>query len=239
LFDLLRECVDIHRATHGSFDITSTPLSRTWGFLQRRGRLPSQDAIDAARINVGLDAVLLDERFLTVRFTHQGVELNLGAIGKGFALDCAAANLRKADVTHALLSAGRSSLYAIGGRDGGWRIELMSPSADRPLAEVWLSDAALGTSGAGEQFADIQGVRYGHIIDPRSGWPASGTLSSTVIADNAATADALSTAFFIGGTVLAREYCANHSGIVAIITPEGQRKPVVIGRHAGARVEIA
>jgi FAD:protein FMN transferase len=239
LFDLLRECTDIYRATDGAFDITSTPLSRTWGFLQRQGQLPSPQAIDAARMDVGLDAVLLDQNSLTVRFTRTGVELNLGAIGKGFALDRAGADLRAAGMTHALLSAGRSSLLAVGGREGGWWIDLISPNTDRPLAEVRLHDAALGTSGAGQQFVDVEGVRYGHIIDPRSGWPAAGILSSTVIADCAATADALSTAFFIGGAALAREYCASHSDVMAIITPEGQRTPIVIGHHPGARLEIA
>jgi thiamine biosynthesis lipoprotein len=239
LFDLLCECIDIHRATDGTFDITTTPLSRTWGFLQREGRLPSREAIDAARMSVGLDAVRLDQQSFTVRFMRQGVELNLGAVGKGFALDRAGADMRSGGVTHALLSAGRSSLLALGGRGEGWCIDVISPRTDRRLAEVSLRDAALGTSGAGEQFVDVDGVRYGHVIDPRSGWPSSGILSSTVIADRAATADALSTAFFIGGTALAREYCASHPGVLAMITPDGQRVPTVIGHHPGARVELA
>ena len=239
VFELLRECVDIHRATGGTFDITTTPLSRIWGFLQREGRLPSREAIAAALRSVGLDAMRLDENSLTVRFTRKDVELNLGAIGKGFALDRAGADMRARGATHALLSAGRSSLLAVGGRGEGWWIDVISPSTDRTLAEVWLRDAALGTSGAGEQFVDVDGVRYGHVIDPRSGWPTSGILSSTVIADRAATADALSTAFFIGGIPLAREYCASHPRVLALVTPDGQRTPTVIGHHPGARVGIA
>lgn len=239
LFDLLRECVDIYRTTGGTFDITTTPLSRIWGFLQREGRLPSCEAIAAARMSVGLDAIRLDESSRTVRFTRKGVELNLGAIGKGFALDRAAGDMRARGVTHALLSAGRSSLLALGRRGEGWWIEVMSPGTGRQLAEVWLGDVALGTSGAGEQFVEVDGVRYGHVIDPRSGSPTSGILSSTVIADRAATADALSTAFFIGGIPLARDYCSSHPRVLALITPDGQRAPTVIGYHPGARVEIA
>jgi FAD:protein FMN transferase len=239
LFDLLGECVDLHRATGGTFDITTTPLSRVWGFLQREGRLPSREAIDTALRSVGVDAMRLDESSLTVRLTRKGVELNLGAIGKGFALDCAGADLRARGVRHALLSAGRSSLLALGGGREGWWIDVISPSTDRRLADVWLRDAALGTSGAGEQFVDVDGVRYGHVIDPRSGWPTSGILSATVIADRAATADALSTAFFIGGVPLAREYCASHPRVLALVTPDGQRAPTVIGHHPGARLEIA
>ena len=147
--------------------------------------------------------------------------------------------MRAAGVRHALLSAGRSSLLALGGRDGGWSIELTSPLADAVLARVWLHDAAIGTSGAGEQFVEVEGVRYGHVIDPRSGWPASRMVSATVIADRAASADALSTAFFIGGPALARDYCASHPDTLAIVTPQGYRTPIVIGRHPGARVEVA
>jgi thiamine biosynthesis lipoprotein len=84
----------------------------------------------------------------------------------------------------------------------------------------------------------VQGVRYGHVIDPRSGWPATGTLSATVIATSAASADALSTAFFIGGQDLAREYCGTHPGVVALITREGQQTPIVIGQRPGIRVEL-
>ncbi|HEU4936175.1 MAG TPA: FAD:protein FMN transferase [Vicinamibacterales bacterium] len=238
VFDLLCECGALYRATAGAFDITSTPLSRCWGFLQREGHLPSSEAIDAARANVGFDAVTLDRDSLTVRFARDGIELNLGAIGKGYALDRAAARMRSSGVRHALLSAGRSSIKALGGPSGAWPIDIISPILGRSLARVSLSDAALGTSGAGEQFIHVQGVRYGHVIDPRSGWPATGILSATVIATDAASADALSTAFFIGGTDLARTYCGTHPGTVALITAEGQQSPIVIGHRPGVRVEL-
>jgi FAD:protein FMN transferase len=236
LFDLLRDCVDIHRSTDGAFDITSTPLSRCWGFIQRDARLPAQAAIESALATVGLDAVVLDDESSTVRFSREGIELNLGAIGKGYALDRVAAALQAGNLTHALLSAGRSSLLALGGRGRGWSIDLISPAVEGPFARVWLRNAALGTSGAGEQFVAVNGVRYGHVIDPRTGWPASGILSSTVIAPTSAAADALSTAFFIGGLSLARRYCAAHPNVVAILTPES-RATVVVGSHPGARVE--
>lgn len=238
LFDLLCECGDIHRATGGAFDVTSTPLSRCWGFLRREGHLPSADAIRAALANVGFDAVRLDRDSTTVQFARSGIELNLGAIGKGYALDCVAAGMRTSGASEALLSAGQSSILALGGPDGGWPIDIISPALGQPIARVRLRHAALGTSGAGEQFVDVQGVRYGHVIDPRSGWPAAGVLSVTVIARRAASADALSTAFFIGGTALAREYCRTHPDVLALITLEGHRSPIVIGHHPGLRLEI-
>jgi FAD:protein FMN transferase len=243
VFGLLRECAELHRLTGGAFDITSTPLSRCWGFLQREGRLPALGVIEAARSVVGCHLVSLDEAGRTVRFERRGVELNLGAIGKGFALDRVGRMLRGRRLRHALLSGGRSSLLGIGGRDGGWLVELVSPrvaEGARPLAHVRLRDAAIGTSGAGEQFVVVDGVHYGHVIDPRTGWPASGVLSASVIASSAARADALSTAFLVGGAELAERYCAEHRAVMALVTlDDGSCTPRVFGQHPGASVHTA
>ena len=239
LLGLLGRSEAIHEATGGAFDVTATPLSRCWGFLEREGRLPSPDAIAAARDSVGFHHVIVDRDARTVRFDRAGVELNFGAIGKGHALDLVAEGLRASGVAHALLSAGRSSLVAIGGRHAGWHVDLVSPRVERPFARVWLRDAALGTSGAGEQFVLVENVRYGHVIDPRSGWPADGVLSASVVASSAAVADALSTAFLVGGADLARRYCSGHPNVLALITPEGHDTPLVIGHHPGALVEEA
>lgn len=233
LVSLLQHCDDLRRATGGAFDVTSTPLSRCWGFLLRAGRLPSPIEIDAARAAVGGEGIRLDREAMTVRFDRPGIEINLGAIGKGYALDRVAAVMRRSGVTRALLSAGRSSLLAIA---GAWNVEIVSPRRDRPLARVQLRDAALGTSGAGEQYVEIDGVRYGHVIDPRTGWPARGIVSASVMASSAAVADALSTAFLIGGIELAERYCAAHADVVALITPEGAA-PVLVGRHPGVVVQ--
>jgi FAD:protein FMN transferase len=236
-FDLLRLCGDLFERTGGAFDITSTPLSRCWGFLQRNGRVPQDEALNDARARVGFGGVRLDAAARSVQFARPGIELNLGAIGKGYALDRVAGSMRRAGARHALMSAGRSSMLAIGGRRGGWFVELVSMRADGlPLADVHLVDAAIGTSGAGDQFVIVDGVRYGHVIDPRSGVPASGVESASAIASSAAVADALSTAFLVGGTALAEEYCARHPGVMAIVTEEGATMARVFGRHPGARV---
>jgi len=240
VFGLLQRCAELSRHTGGAFDITSTPLSRCWGFMRREGRVPSPDEIAAARRGVDAAAVRLDAGDRSVRFDRAGLELNLGAVGKGYALDRVAADMRRCGVAHALLSAGRSSLLAVGGRDGGWHVEVTSPRLAGPLATVWLRDAALGTSGAGEQFVEVDGQRYGHVIDPRTGWPARGVLSASVIASSAARADALSTAFLVGGVELAARYCAEHADVMALVTPDdGSRSPLVFGTHPGARVRAA
>jgi thiamine biosynthesis lipoprotein len=238
IIDLLTRCQWWHQETGGAFDITTTALSRCWGFLRREGRVPGAAEIDAARALVGLDRVGIDSRTGTVARQHDGIELNLGAIGKGYALDCAGTLMRSAGVPHALLSAGRSSLLAIGGRSGGWWIDVVSPLlSGGPIARLRIRNAGVGTSGTAEQCVIADGRRFGHVIDPRTGWPATGTVSATVVASDAATADALSTAFFVGGAELARRYCAEHDNVLAIITPEGGlTRPTVIGRHRGARI---
>jgi FAD:protein FMN transferase len=236
LFDLLTLCRDLHAATGGAFDITSTPLSRCWGFLRRQGRLPAEAEIEAARSVVGMEHVALDAETRTVRFLRPGVELNLGAIGKGYALDRVAHLLRARGVEHALVSAAGSSVRALGGRPGDWSIDVASRQISRgPLGRLRLRDGALGTSGASVQFVEVDGKRYGHVIDPRTGWPSSGVLSATVVTDSAAAADALSTAFFVGGAELAARYCAARPGTLALLTPDdGSQRPRTFGAYPNA-----
>ena len=239
LFALLARSAELHAATAGAFDVTSTPLSRCWGFLQREGRLPEPGAIEAARDVVGMPHVRLDPQTTGVRFAKPGVELNFGAIGKGFALDRMALELRTRGATRALLSAGRSSVLALGGRGRGWPVDLRPRLASRRVGRLWLKNAAVGTSGAGEQFVVIDGRRYGHVIDPRSGQPAEGVLGASVIAKDAASADALSTAFLIGGPALAREYCATHAETLAVLVlDEPGERTEVFGRCSGATLEM-
>jgi FAD:protein FMN transferase len=244
LFALLVRCRDLHAAAEGAFDITSAPLSRCWGFLAREGRLPAPEAIETARALIGMDGVTLDEVDRTVRFRRPGMSLNLGSIGKGYAVGAIAHRLRTAGVRHALVSAGASSIVALGGRGRGWAIDVSSRQRARqtgrgPLARIWLRDGAMATSGAGEQFFEVDGRRYGHLIDPRTGWPAPGLLSVTVIAADGATADALATAFFVGGADLARRYCAAHPDILVLVTAdEADARTEPIGGSRRARVEI-
>ncbi len=245
VFHLLRVCRTLHAETEAAFDITSTPLSRCWGFLSRDGRVPSADALDEARGTVGMSHVLFDETNHTIRFDRSGVELNLGSIGKGYAVQRMGLALRARGVRHALVSAASSSILAIGGRGLGWCIDLHSrqlqtaDSASGPLARLFLRHGALGTSGAGEQFVEIGGKRYGHVLDPRTGWPATaGLLSASVVTRDAATSDALATAFFVGGFDLAERYCATHADTLALLTPDdGSARPRIFGRYAGAQLE--
>lgn len=239
LFLLLQRCARLHAETEGAFDVTSTPLSRCWGFLQREARVPSTEQIEEARALVGMDRVELDLRGSSVRFASRGIELNLGAIGKGYAVDRMGGLLRRRGVSHVLVSAGGSSVLAVGGRRRGWPIDISSSVTRENVARVYLRDGALGTSGAGEQFVIADGTRFGHVIDPRTGWPARGVISATVITSEAADADALSTAFLIGGEELAGRYCESHPGttLVLLVADDSDGGLRTFGAFPGAHVE--
>jgi thiamine biosynthesis lipoprotein len=239
LFDLLAACQELHRATGGAFDITSTPLSRAWGFLRREGRLPTEEEIAEALGRVGMHHVALDPAVRTVRFAREGMALNLGSIGKGYALDRVAADMAAAGVKTALLTAGASSVLGLGtGVSGaGFVVGLRDPfQHDQRMGTVTLRNAALGVSGTGEQHFLIDGRRYGHILDARTGWPVVDRAYVAVVAPTAAMADALATAFFVGGRQTAEAYVDSHKEVSALMLdmpPDGQPqhpiRPLLIG----------
>src|SRR5262249_22047662 len=169
----------------------------------------------------------------TVRYRCPGLEINLGSIGKGYALDRAAAVLRdEYGTASALLHGGHSSVYAIGTEPGdgrGWAVGLRHPwDPERRLALVRLRDRALGTSAATFQHLEYNGRKLGHVLDPRTGWPAEGMASATAVAPTGAEADALATAFYVLGVEAARGYCAAHPEVGAVLLPAGDAaRPVV------------
>ncbi len=236
LHGLLRYAVELSEATGGAFDMTAGPLVKLWGKARKEGRLPEADEIDQARQRVDWRRLELDAQRATLRFGREGVEINLGAIGKGYALDRAARVLLDAGVEDFLFHGGRSSLIAFGARSGvgeggGWRVAIRHPlRPDRPIGEVRLCDRGMGTSGSGTQFFTHRGQRYGHILDPRTGWPVQGMLSTTVLAPTAAAADALSTAFYVMGVDASLAYCQAHPDVSALLIAAGDR-PGAIALH--------
>jgi FAD:protein FMN transferase len=239
LFSLLTLAGRLHAQTQGAFDVTATPLSRCWGFLARDGRVPAADEIDRARAVVGMPQVRLDAAQRSVAFARDGVEVSFGAIGKGTALDRMAGVLRSHGARRALLSAGSSSVLAIGGRGRGWPVDVRPRLAGQTAGRLWIRDGAVGTSGAGEQFVVVDGKRYGHVIDPRTGYPASAALAATAVTRDAAVADALSTAFLIGGAPLAHTYCSTHPDTLAILVLDDADAPIqTFGRYDGATLEM-
>jgi thiamine biosynthesis lipoprotein len=234
LFGLLAQAAQIHQESDGAFDVTAGALIKAWGFFRGPRRVPSEIERAEALARVGMRHVELDPTRRTVRFHRPGLEVNLGSIGKGYALDRMGDLLvRRRNLPAVLLHGGSSSVYARGDPHGdgkGWRVRIRHPwTPERFLAEVWLRDRSLGTSAATFQYLEHEGRKLGHILDPRTGWPASGVASVSVVAPTGAEADALSTAFYVGGLDVARRYCAAHPGVGAIVLPEGSAHPVVVG----------
>src|SRR5262249_53339204 len=239
LFELLTLSERLHRETGGAFDITSGPLSRCWGFFHRAGKVPDQAELQEARQRVGMSQVTLDASDCCVRFLRPGIEINLGSIGKGYALDRVSTGLRSRKVRSALLSGGSSSVVALGEQHQGWVVGIRHPrKRNSRMATLTLRDAALATSGAGEQYFVSAAKRYRHILDPRSGEPGQGLASVTVAASSGAVADALATAFFVGGAELAKEYCANHPEVLSLLVPEDPlARPLIFGSHPRVVIE--
>ncbi len=230
LFDLLRLAMTLYEETEGAYDITSAPLWEAWGFARRAGEIPSEAQLAEARARVGGHLVELDAVQRTIRFRRPGVRINLGSIGKGHALDVCGRRLLSLGVADFLFHGGQSSVLARGFRTPGlpdespsklrhWEIGIRDPQQPgRRLGVVRLHDRALGTSSGQFQSFRHRGRRYGHILDPRSGWPAEGVLASTVVAPTAALADALSTAFYVMGPGRSLEYCRTRPEIGAVLT---------------------
>jgi thiamine biosynthesis lipoprotein len=231
LFDLLHLAGRVHADTAGCFDAAMGTLLRAWGFFKPPRRVPAPQEL--ATLRWGWSEVALDED-RTVHFTTPGIELNLGSIGKGYALDRLVERLtRRWKIGTALLHGGSSSLYAKGDPHGtgrGWAVDIRHPwQRSRILHRVYLRDRALGTSAATFQHLIHEGKRLGHVLDPRTGWPAAGLESVSVLAPSAALADALSTAFFVGGLEVAQTYIAAHPEIAAVLLPTGSGSPVILG----------
>lgn len=229
LFALLQLADQVHQQTEGAFDLTATPLWELWGFAQRQARIPTEAELAEARQRVGWHYVLLNPTNRTIQLTQPGVRLNLGSIGKGYAVDRCAEVLVEAGIEDFLIHGGQSSVLAHGRRwDAphcqGWPLGLRHPlRTNRRLGELDLKDRALGTSGSGVQFFRYQGRRLGHILDPRTGQPGEGVLSVTVLAPNAAEADALATALFVIGVEKTRQFCERRPDIAAVFVVPSPR----------------
>jgi thiamine biosynthesis lipoprotein len=185
----------------GAFDITVGPLLKAWGLYQHGGRIPSDEELAALRGSVGWEKIHLDEATRGVSFmTHRPMDLDPGSIGKGFAVESAELLLRQAGVRAALLSAGGSTLYAIGAPPGeaGWPVAIDDPRSPGVVAAtVYLKDTSLSTGACTQKFFIKDGHRYCHIFNPQTMRPVEGVLQTTVICPSATDSDALSTVVFV------------------------------------------
>lgn len=202
MFRLLEACRDYSQSSDGAFDISVGPLMKIWGFYKGTGRLPHRAEVRGVLSRVGYQKVELDPKDRSVRFARTGMELDPGGIGKGYAVDRMVEILRGEGITSALISAGASSIYAIGAppKETGWAISIRHPrDVRKAVDEVKLNNQSMSTSGTSEKFFRAEGRLYSHIMDPRTGFPAQGTLSVSVIAPRTLDSEAWTKPVFING----------------------------------------
>ena len=203
-FAFLRRAAELTTLTGGAFDLTVGPLLRLWGLGGEGGAsIPADAEIAQAREWVGMASVVtLDADAQTVAFAREGVRLDAGAMGKGWAADRAALLLAEAGVTNALLHGGTSTVAAIGAGEGGdgWPVAVRHPAlAAENIAVVRLRDMALSVSATHGKTAGVDGVTWGHVINPVTGRPVDRNLLAAVVAPSAADTDCLSTALLAFG----------------------------------------
>jgi thiamine biosynthesis lipoprotein len=203
LFSVLASCLDYSRQSGGAFDITVGALVKVWGFYNGEGRMPRRADVSDALAKVGYRQVLLDPSARTVRFGQRGIELDPGGIGKGYAVDRIVDVLKREGVDAALVSASGSSIYGLGAppdHPRGWPITIRTPrDPEEAAATVFLRNMSLSTSGSYEKFFWAEGRTYSHILDPRTGYPARGASSVSVLAARTLDSEAWTKPFFING----------------------------------------
>ncbi|MEX2284288.1 MAG: FAD:protein FMN transferase [Gemmatimonadota bacterium] len=215
-FIVLARAIEIAQRTDGAFDPTIGPVVTLWRAARRAHRLPDRAALDSARALVSYKWLLLDSARNAVRLHRAGMRLDLGGIAKGFILQQALATLERNGVTRALLEAGGDIVVgAPPPAQPGWRIDVPGADSSFQAAAAKLTHSALATSGPSEQYLEIGGTRYSHVVDPRTALGLTNRITVHTIASDGATADALATALTVIGRDRASTILARFPGILA------------------------
>ncbi|MCX5705238.1 MAG: FAD:protein FMN transferase [Candidatus Omnitrophica bacterium] len=211
-FYIIKKAKEFCQLSNGAFDITIAPLMDLWGFTDKKFRIPETKEIKNTLKLIGSEKLVLNEFESVIELSFPGMKIDLGGIAKGFALDCAVKKLKGNFITSCLISAGQ--VYALGNNSGKpWKIAIKDPRAQITAGKIELIDQSVATSGDYEQYFTVNGKRFSHIMDPRTGYPAeSKVISATVVASDGLTADALSTAIFVLGKLKGEELVKKFPG---------------------------
>ncbi len=201
LFDLIERSLGISKLTDGAFDISYASMDKIWKFDGSMTKMPSDEEIKSSVSKIGYQNVLLDKENSTVFLVNSGMKIGFGAIGKGYAADKAKKLLLSKGVIAGIINAS-GDMNTWGKQTNGdpWKVAITNPlDKNKAFALLPINNGAVVTSGNYEKFVLFNGVRYTHIIDPRTGYPATGIISVTVFAPKAELADALATSIFVMG----------------------------------------
>jgi len=222
VFDLIVRSIKISELTDGAFDVTWAAMNHIWKFDGSMKRLPTQDEIATAIAKIGYKNILLNEKDLTVYLKLKGMRLGFGGIGKGYSADKSAALLKSMGVAGGLISAS-GDITAWGKQPDGrpWMIGITNPfNKDKIFAWFPFEGNSIGTSGDYENFVEFNGVRYTHIIDPRTGWPVHGIASVTIFGPNAELSTALTKAIFVMGKDIGINVIKQLKGIEYVVVDD-------------------
>jgi len=220
VFYLIEKSIEICKLSQGAFDITVLPLILLWNFDGENPHPPEAQTVKEKLNLVGCDKIVLDKENQTVFFTESGVMIDLGGIAKGYGAEKVAEILKKSEAEMGIVNLG-GDLRVFGGGGKGIAIGIQDPR-DRSgvVAKIYLRDSAVATSGDYERFFIYQGVRYSHIIDPRTGFPASSQGSVSVLYSDGMEADAWATALFVLGAERGMEVLKKLKGLEAVFIDE-------------------
>jgi len=199
-FYIIKKAIEFWRLSDGAFDITVAPLADLWGFTDKKYKLPKDQKIRNVLNLIGSDKIILQDKDNVVKFRIPGIKIDLGAIAKGYAVDCAVKKLKEAGINSCLINAG-GQIYCLGDNFGTpWKVAIKNPRGKTVIGYLKLKDKAVATSGDYGQYFFKNNKRYSHILNPKTGYPAdSGIVSVTVVAQDGLTSDALATAIFVLG----------------------------------------
>lgn len=219
LFNLIRRSLSVSKLTAGAFDITFDTVGRHWNFKDEEARLPDRATIEGALHDTGYEHVILDAEARTVYLDRSGTRIGFGAIGKGYAANRTVLVLREHGVTGGIVNAG-GDLVIFGKREDGtpWRTGIADPlDRDNVFAYLDVTEQAVVTSGDYQSFIEIDGKRYSHILDPRTGYPVEELRSVTIVCPDGELADALATGVSVMGVAEGLALVDRLDGIEAML----------------------
>lgn len=222
-FYIIKKARKFWLASDGAFDITVAPLIDLWGFTDKKYYLPKGDEVKKALNMIGFDKIIFNSDNNMVKFKIPGMQIDLGGIAKGYAVDCAVNKLKEKGIKSCLINAGGQT-HCLGNKFGRpWRVAIRNPRKGDLLDYLELQDKAVATSGDYEQYFVRGERRYSHILNPKTGYPAdSGVISVTVIANDGITADALSTSIFVLGKKKGEELAKRFTDVQIKIIEENE-----------------
>jgi len=222
VFDLVERATKISKLTSGAFDISYASMDRIWKFDGSMKEMPTEEAIRKSVEKVGYQNIILNSKDTTIFLKNKGMKLGLGGIGQGYIADKIKVLLQEKGCNSGLVNvSGDINTWGKQPNGNTWTVGIVNPmNKNKVFATFPLDDSAVETSGSYEKYVTFNGKRYSHIIDPRTGYPASGIISVSVFAKQTELADALATGIFVMGVEVGLDLVNQLKGIECIIVDD-------------------